>query len=195
MPVSIGVARFFSFRLDAGRARSYRKVMTNTNDITAQLLDAVLEAMTPGVETTVESVHDNVFLASAQPPLEVVLEALRRLNLDAAEGREVWVVGNGKRYLRPLVPGTGATYRIGSDRYAVTVIAVSPGGQKITTRDDRAIRTDNNGISELQDYRYERNPVGEIRTFYRDRNGQYGNKTRGGSLWLGVRHAYSDPSV
>jgi hypothetical protein len=88
----------------------------------------------------------------------------------------------------------GATRGIGSDRTACTVVAVSKNGHKITTRDDRATRTDNNGMSECQEYRYERDPGGAEHTWYRDSAGKYGNKTRGGRLGLGHRRSYHDYS-
>lgn len=91
-----------------------------------------------------------------------------------------------------VVVGMGATYNVGSDRFACTVIKVSPSGHLITVRDDIAIRTDTNGMSDCQEYRYERDPAGTTRTFYRDSKGNYGNKTKGGRLSLGVRRAYRD---
>lgn len=114
-------------------------------------------------------------------------------------GREVIVLPYDKldgvrRYYRSIVVGMGATYSIGSDRYACTVIAVSTSGLKVTTRDDKATRTDENGMSECQTYSYERDPSGVERTWYRDSKGNYGNKTRGGRLGLGARRAYHDYS-
>lgn len=172
-------------------------MMTNTDT----MLDSVLEAMSPGVEMTLAEVHGAHWRETGYRTTEDEVRAcLERLNHLHAEGREVQIRGQARArqtYMRPIVPGMGATYRVGSDRYACTVVAVSPSGHKVTTRDDTAIRTDSNGMSESQEYRYERDPNGTVRDFYRDSRGRYGNKTRGGSLGLGHRsayHAYHDYS-
>lgn len=92
------------------------------------------------------------------------------------------------------VLGMGATYCIGSDRYAGTIVYVSRNKAVIKVRDDKAIRTDNNGMSDAQNYRYEPNEEGEIRTFYRNQKGGYGHRSRGGSCRVGVRDHFHDYS-
>lgn len=177
-------------RTEAYRARISRAV--------ADLEDAVLEAMIPGIAMSAmeilgrierEHVHACVGLN-----YDEVSGTLTGLNYANAEGREIRIGADSDTYTRPIAAGMGATYSIGSDRYAVTVVAVSPTGRKVTTRDDRATRLDKNGMSEDQSYAYERDPRGEERTFYRDAGGRYGNKTHGGRLALGVRQAYHDYS-
>lgn len=85
--------------------------------------------------------------------------------------------------------GQGGTYSIGTDRYAVTVIAVSPSGHRVTVRDDRAIRIDDHGMSDSQFYRFEENPEGEVRTFNRCATGYRCGSRR---LHLGKRSAFYD---
>jgi hypothetical protein len=59
--------------------------------------------------------------------------------------------------------GDGVTIYLYSDSHAATVIKRTK--YSITIQQDRAIRIDNNGMSESQEYRYERNPKGEITTY------------------------------
>jgi len=174
--------------------------MTTTNtatNIKPITLDEVLEAMPAGKEMTIAAICEAVSRSRGSGTMaSEILICLECANHAHEEGREVQIreaVELAHRlYLRPIVPGLGATYSIGSDRYACTVIAVSPSAHKITTRDDRAIRTDSNGMSEAQSYRYERDPDGALRTFYRNSKGGYGQ--RGGRLYLGARRSYYDYS-
>src|SRR5207247_2498802 len=94
---------------------------------------------------------------------------------------------------RPEV-GSGATYAIGSDRYAATVIKVSPSGHQVTVQDDEDRLTSGSPFSEAQTYEYLRNASGRVMTFTWSR--KYGRYVNGGSyrLTLGVRRAYRDPS-
>jgi hypothetical protein len=171
-------------------------MMTNTD----ALLDHVLDCMIPDLEMTLVSVHESFTRSTMYKvtPAEI-LACLERLNYLHEEGREVEItVENAAEqrhlYRRPLVPGMGATYSIGSDRYACTIVAVSASKNRIVVRCDKAIRTDGNGMSESQSYRYERDPAGRETTWYRDSAGRYGNKRRGGRLTPGVRAAYHDYS-
>lgn len=56
--------------------------------------------------------------------------------------------------------GDGATLNLWTDRHAYTIIARTP--QTLTLQRCIAKRTDNNGMSECQDYKYEDNPNGGI---------------------------------
>jgi len=58
--------------------------------------------------------------------------------------------------------GDGVTISCWTDCLAFTVIART--AKTITIQRDIATRTDNNGMSDCQDYSYERNPNGEVRT-------------------------------
>jgi hypothetical protein len=64
-------------------------------------------------------------------------------------------------------------------------------------QEDRAIRTDKNGISESQRYIFMVYPNGRKMTFTLRKNGRYHEKgcpmRHGYRLWLGRRSAYRDP--
>ena len=90
--------------------------------------------------------------------------------------------------------GTGGTVVSWTDRHAVTVIGMSRSGHQIEVQYDTAIRTDSNGMSDAQSYRFERDTDGRIATFSRRKDGTYrivGGQTR---LLIGVRSAYHDYS-
>jgi len=87
--------------------------------------------------------------------------------------------------------GQAATVRYISDRHAATVIAVSPTGSKVTVREDKATRTDDNGTSDTQSYTYERNPDGKVHVFHL-RKGRYA--TDGKILAIGYRSEFYDYS-
>jgi hypothetical protein len=57
--------------------------------------------------------------------------------------------------------GMGCTVCAWTDRYACTIIEVSKSGKSLVCQRDKAIRTDNNHMSECQEYSYERNPNGQ----------------------------------
>lgn len=94
------------------------------------------------------------------------------------------------------VEGMPATICSYTDRHAATVIAVrrfktgARAGQvrEVTVQEDKAIRTDKNGMSEAQDYEYLRDPNGSIQTFKVDKHGRFGR------LSLGHRSSYHDYS-
>src|SRR5262245_49715667 len=62
--------------------------------------------------------------------------------------------------------GDGATVFHWTDRSAWTVVQIisARGRDLITIQRDRAVRVDQNGMSECQAYRFERDPAGETRT-------------------------------
>lgn len=98
-------------------------------------------------------------------------------------------------------PGDGATLRMYSDRHAYTVESVSRSGAELIARKDRAIRTDANGMSECQSYRFEPDPTAEPEIFHRctgadpvfDDGFRYRSKF-GAILVVGYRAAYHDYS-
>lgn len=94
----------------------------------------------------------------------------------------------GSRGVVPEV-GMGVTIVHWSDRSAGTVTWVSPSGKTIRYRGDRAIRTDSNGMSEAQSYRYEQIPDGHERTARLTKRGW---RDKGVKIVLGVRDAYYD---
>ena len=87
--------------------------------------------------------------------------------------------------------GQAATVRFIGDSRAATVIAVSPTGHKVTVQVDKATRVDTNGMSDSQDYTYERDPKGKVHVFHL-RRGRYGQD--GVGLAIGHRHEFYDYS-
>lgn len=99
---------------------------------------------------------------------------------------------------RPPTPvvGMGATILMWTDRHAATILAIGPNARWLTVQEDRAIRTDGNGMSDAQTYRYERNPDAPIWRFTLRKDGRYrrtgDSSTSGLSLLIGVRRTYHD---
>jgi len=87
---------------------------------------------------------------------------------------------------RPSV-GDACTVCYIADRHAATVIAVSPSGSKVTVQEDKATRTDGNGVSQTQIYTYERDPKGKVHVFYRR---AHGYAQDGIALRLGEREEF-----
>lgn len=108
---------------------------------------------------------------------------------------------SGHRYRVKPVEGMGVCIPCGSDRSSGTIVQVSDDGKKILVRSDRAVRVDNNGMSESQQYKFYPAPtVGQpekLGTPYTLRkNGRW--VRQGDDLWkgqaisLGFRDAYYD---
>jgi hypothetical protein len=99
------------------------------------------------------------------------------------------------------VVGMGATVLSWTDRHAATIVGVA--GDIITVQEDRSFRTDNNGMSESQTYRFMRDPIGSRHQFRRTKTGQWQevtynsktkrySKTEGHGLRIGEREEYRD---
>ena len=96
--------------------------------------------------------------------------------------------------------GDGCTIRYYSDRTPATIIEISEDEKIIKVQEDTAIRMDDNGMSDCQDYDYYRNEKGSIHTFKRTRkdknvytdNGKYDDW--GTMLLFGFREKYYDYS-
>ena len=103
--------------------------------------------------------------------------------------------------------GMGATILHWTDRSAATIIKVEVirGVTYVTTQDDKAIRTDKNGMSESQEYSYSPDPTGCIRVFKKhpktnfwkfcvlnSETGRYVQQKHGSGLKIGVREEYYD---
>lgn len=98
--------------------------------------------------------------------------------------------------------GMGATILLWTDRHAATVTEVN--GKVITVQQDIAKRIDKNGMSDMQDYEYERDPNGIVYNFRKNKNGKWDevrfneetgrwNKINGGSgISIGFRREYYD---
>ena len=94
------------------------------------------------------------------------------------------------------VVGMGATLLLWTDRHAYTVVWVSDNGKRLNACRDRAIRIDNNGMSDAQNYRYEKNPDSAVECFSLRKNGNWLHvgENRGSVLSLGSRREYYDHS-
>lgn len=94
--------------------------------------------------------------------------------------------------------GMGVTMLCWTDRYAGTIIEVTKNG--FVMQRDKAIRTDNNGMSTSQSYRYEPNPDGCQVLFRRvargKAKGQWRERgiTTGNGVLMGHRQAHHDYS-
>lgn len=90
--------------------------------------------------------------------------------------------------------GVGATMVMWSDRHAGTVVEVSRTGHRLVWQEDKATRTDSNGMSDAQSYSYERDPNGRAVVFTRRKDGSYRQTGGSARLLVGVRQSYHDYS-
>ena len=99
--------------------------------------------------------------------------------------------------------GMGATRLCWTDRIACTIIGVlkydkDGRATMIEIQEDKAIRTDDLGMSDSQDYRYEQNLEGSIARYTLRKNGRWvqvgGSHQTGERLLIGVRKHYHDYS-
>lgn len=93
--------------------------------------------------------------------------------------------------------GMGATINFHSDSKAATIIQVTNNGKRIVCRQDKAIRIDQNGMSESQTYNYEADPEGSIYIATLRKDGRYrrvGSTGSGSTITVGVRREYYDYS-
>ena len=74
------------------------------------------------------------------------------------------------------VVGMGVSMSYWSDRHAGTVIAVSASKREVTVQQDKAFRRDKNGMSDSQEYDFERWPEGPTYVFTLRKNGRYYRK-------------------
>jgi hypothetical protein len=96
--------------------------------------------------------------------------------------------------------GMGATVLMWTDRRAATIISVVrfKSGARIgevsavEVQMDKATRTDDNGMSEMQTYEYERDLSGATYTFKRNKQGAFVGSM--GQLRIGDRREYHDYS-
>jgi hypothetical protein len=89
--------------------------------------------------------------------------------------------------------GTGATYIVGSDSYAATVIEVRT-PKLIVIQFDKATRTDSNGLSEQQEYSFQLDPTGQKEVVSLRRDGRWRVKLTNILVEVGKRYHYSDPN-
>ena len=95
-------------------------------------------------------------------------------------------------YARPEV-GQGATELCYSDRHAYTITKVSESGKAFWAREDKATRTDKNGMSESQGYTFTPDPDGrEVEVRW---TGRGWKRVKHSSYFkVGVREKYHDYS-
>ncbi len=83
----------------------------------------------------------------------------------------------------PIV-GMGATIVMYSDRHACTIVDTFVSGKTVIVQQDKAIRTDSNGMSECQSYHYESDTSAPRREFSKRKNGRWvevGSKVHNGT--------------
>lgn len=103
------------------------------------------------------------------------------------------VITVAEQFATPEV-GSPATIVMYTDRHAATVVGVSKSGKTITLQQDVATRTDKNGMSESQEYSYERNPNAEKQTARLTKRGWRIGGQRGTKILIGTREEYYDYS-
>lgn len=97
---------------------------------------------------------------------------------------------------KPSIPevGMGATEVCWSDRHPYTVIEVSKSRKRCKVQADKAIRKDKNGMSDAQEYEYERDPEGAIRELSIRGDGKWKEVGCTQVFLIGVREKYYDYS-
>jgi hypothetical protein len=93
--------------------------------------------------------------------------------------------------------GMGATVLMWTDRKAATITQVSKSGKRIAIQQDKAVRVDGNGMSECQEYRFERDESRSIEWFSMRKNGAFvrcGDSANGTQIRIGERDEYHDYS-
>ena len=85
-----------------------------------------------------------------------------RMSPGTQTGSLINYLSSGSKSPAPVI-GMGGTVLHWTDRHAVTVVSIAVGGKSILTRDDIAIRTDANGMSDAQSYSFEQDPNGAER--------------------------------
>lgn len=91
--------------------------------------------------------------------------------------------------------GMGATELRWTDRAAYTVIEIQAGGRVLRLQRDKAIRKNNRGVTNAQEYMYQPDPRGVIVTVSRRRDGKYrrvGEGNTGSVFMVGARQEYYD---
>lgn len=104
------------------------------------------------------------------------------MNISQAGNLNNWMMaGRGQQV--PKV-GDGCTILMYKDRHAATIIDVNKTGKTIIVQRDKATRTDSNGMSESQTYKFTPNPDAGTLTFRRTHDNRW--KELKGSLWLKI---------
>lgn len=104
-------------------------------------------------------------------------------------GSLVNLISGGAKPSTPEV-GMGVTEICWSDRRAGTITWVSKSGKSFKWQQDRAIRMDESGMSDSQQYRYEPDVFASVKTARMHKNGKY--YTDGRVIQVGARSEYYD---
>lgn len=91
------------------------------------------------------------------------------LELETSRSRTVQTGFKPEFEQKEIKIGDGVTIQYYSDRTPATIIEIADNGSYIIVQEDTAIRTDNGGMSDCQDYDYKRNENGIIHKFKRTR--------------------------
>jgi len=142
-------------------------------------------------------------MASQQWLAHVQTKGMTMMKLGKDTGSLVNYLFSRVQNAEPAV-GMGATICMWSDRHAVTIISIENG--VLTTQMDKSIRIDDNGMSDSQEYTYERDPNGSLTHWKKNKKGRWvvafrnpktgrWNLTNGGQyLSIGIRDEYYDYS-
>jgi hypothetical protein len=90
--------------------------------------------------------------------------------------------------------GMGATKLCYTDRHAYTIVEVL-NKKTIVVQQDKAVRIDNNGMSDSQSYRYDPNPEASREIITLRKNGRWvkrGDSMDGQVFAIGIRQEYHD---
>ena len=93
-----------------------------------------------------------------------------------------------------IVIGMGATISCGSDSYPATLIQITQNGKRIVLQEDKATRTDKNGMSECQTYDYTEDSNGRIFIATLRKDGRYRITGTTQAVFVGKRRCYYDYS-
>ncbi|APU89102.1 hypothetical protein Rctr85_082 [Virus Rctr85] len=132
----------------------------------------------------------------ARTALRAYAQSVQHENPTLAKDIMEWLLSLGDP--DAIYVGMGATEILHSDRHACTVVWVSSDGKKAKIQQDKAIRTDSNGMSDVQSYSYEPNPDAAIRMIRKFNDGcwytVYNKRAKGNPIRLGVRREFYDYS-
>lgn len=90
--------------------------------------------------------------------------------------------------------GMGVTICYWSDRMAGTIIDISASGKTLVIQEDNCVRTDNNGMSESQNYIYSSNPNGQTHIVTKRKDGSFRIMKSKTLVSIGHRRAFHDYS-
>jgi hypothetical protein len=91
-----------------------------------------------------------------------------------------------------IVIGMGATISCGSDSYPATIIQITQNGKRIVLQEDKAVRTDKNGMSECQKYDYTEDSAGRIYIATLRKDGHYRITGTTQNVFVGQRRKHYD---